>query len=196
MATPPSIPPTLSYATPASLAARSGEIRVDGKQIIGPTDLTLPDRCAKCDAPGAVRMTRKYRWHRPELFILIIFPGLLIYAIVALIVQKKGSAHFSLCALHQKRRKNLILGVILAAFAVIGVAIGGAVAAANHYVDDDYVPLFVMLGIFGSIVCAVVGIMKARIFVPKYIDASVMRLEGGGAPFLESLKRDSVASGH
>ena len=192
MSNPPRLPPMqMNYATPPSLEQiHSGGLHVDGAIIIGPPLMNLPDRCVKCNAVGTKRMKKQYSWHNPLLFLMIIFPGLLIYAIVALIVQKKGTAHFSLCEVHAKRRSRMILFAWLMALLMIAIAVGGCVMVANRQVDEDFVPLFIMVGIFGSLVSAVVGVIGSRVFSPKFIDVSTMRLRGAGSEFLSALRDD------
>src|SRR5688572_23321251 len=55
------------------------------------------DRCVKCNAPtGPERLKRVLYWHHPAVYLLII-PGILFYAIAALIARKKAIVHLPLC---------------------------------------------------------------------------------------------------
>src|SRR5689334_10194557 len=61
---------------------------------------TLPDRCIKCNRPANGRvLTKRFAWHHPAWYLLI-FAGLLIYAIAALIVRKQVVLHLPLCDEH------------------------------------------------------------------------------------------------
>src|SRR3712207_3999182 len=85
---PPPFPVTpaavLPYATPMAYQPTVTAWR-EGPVLIVPTLVSLPDACVKCSAPaGGWRLRKTLAWHNPLLALMIIFPGLLIYAIVAL----------------------------------------------------------------------------------------------------------------
>ncbi len=87
-----------------------------GKDLNVPRSASLPANCLKCGAPATVPWRRKFYWHAPWLYVLILFPGLLIYAIVALIVRKQMELNLPLCDSHhadRKRYKTMALVMIL-----------------------------------------------------------------------------------
>jgi hypothetical protein len=108
--------------TPAAGACR------DGKKMIVPRGSSLPANCVKCGAVAQTPWRKKFFWHNPLLYLMIIFPGLLIYAIVALIVRKNMELNVPLCDNHHGERKRfLIVGTVLILGCVpAGIALGVA----------------------------------------------------------------------
>lgn len=98
----------------------------DGDALVVHRNALLPDRCVKCNAPaGGDRLRRKFAWHHPAIYLLIL-AGLLVYAIVALIVQKKAVLDLGICVEHRKQRRMLLLvawGLLAAGIILIPVAV-------------------------------------------------------------------------
>jgi hypothetical protein len=91
-----------------------------GDVLVVRKDAMLPPLCVKCNEPaegGPIK--RNFSWHHPALFLLIL-AGVLVYAIVALVVQTKGTVYLSLCARHRTRR--LMMGLSAGALALGGLA--------------------------------------------------------------------------
>ena len=115
-------PPRLPYG----MVADQGVWR-DGAILIMLKTARLPDYCVKCGAAAnGSHLIRNLSWHHPALYLLI-FAGLLIYAIVALIVRKSAKIDISICADHiRKHRTTVAVGwsIFLAgvAFIVFGIA--------------------------------------------------------------------------
>jgi hypothetical protein len=113
----PAVP--LAYAAPSTgygetIAWSEGDVLVVRKGA------TLPPLCVKCNEPAEGNpIKRNLSWHHPALFLLIL-AGVLVYAIVALVVQKKGTVYVSLCARHRSRR--LMIGLTAGALAFGGLA--------------------------------------------------------------------------
>jgi hypothetical protein len=187
-------PPVVGYATPAAYqqqavaqptAWREGSIQIVPKQA------TLPDRCAKCNQPmhgekGEKRFTQKLQWHHPALFLLIL-AGILLYAIVALIVQKKAAVSVALCPVHAARRfRGLLIGWLCAAVG-IGITFLGCAGGMNYAGHDDVWPVFIIFGgILLAIIGGIVGMMMARVFTPQKIDDHFAWLKGAGEEFLSN----------
>ena len=98
-----------------------------GKELIVPRNASLPPFCIKCGVSATVPWRKKFYWHNPLLYLMVIFPGLLIYAIVAMIVRKQMELNLPLCETHHADRKRykllgtlMILGCIPAGI-VLGV---------------------------------------------------------------------------
>lgn len=129
----------------------SSGIWSDGDTLVVHRNAVLPDRCVKCNAPaGGDRIRRRFAWHHPALYLLILV-GLLIYAIVALIVQKKAVLELGICAEHRKQRRTLTItgwALFVAAF----VAIPIAVRMGSGLVGLLAVASFVASGVLGYLV--------------------------------------------
>jgi hypothetical protein len=97
-----------------------------GKELIVPRSGSLPATCIKCGASADKPWRKKFYWHTPWLYLMIIFPGLLIYVIVALIVRKKMELNLPLCERHHgdRKRYRLLGAVMLAGFVPAGLFLG------------------------------------------------------------------------
>ena len=130
---------------------QSSGIWSDGDTLVVHRNAVLPDRCVKCNAPaGGDRIRRRFAWHHPALYLLILV-GLLIYAIVALIVQKKAVLELGICAEHRKHRRMMTTAawvLLVAAF----IAIPVAVRLGSGLVGMLAVVSFVASGVLGYLV--------------------------------------------
>jgi hypothetical protein len=171
-------PPRLPYGGPF---AEAGVWR-DGNTLIMLKTARMPDSCIKCGVPAnGSHLTRKLSWHHPALYLLI-FAGLLIYAIVALIVRKSARIDVSLCEDHIRKHRTAVgvgwlvflAGVAFIVFAVaqesggsalFGIALVFASAIYSTFlkvvrvkrIDDNYVWL---LGIDESVLTMLPSVNK------------------------------------
>jgi hypothetical protein len=171
-------PPRLPYGGPFA----EGGVWRDGKTLIMLKSARLPDYCIKCGfAADGSHLTRKLSWHHPALYLLI-FAGLLIYAIVALIVRKSVKIDISMCQDHIRKHRTVVgvgwlvfvAGVAFIAFAIaresggsalFGIALVFASAIYSTFVkvvrvkkiDDYYVWL---LGIDESVLTMLPSVNK------------------------------------
>jgi hypothetical protein len=185
---PPSFPerpmtePFNPYAAPSAnlnpQSAGEGCWR-DEKVVVMAREGSLPSRCVKCNAPAETPIKeRRIYWHHPGLYLLVIFPGLLIYAIVALIVRKKASISPGLSQIHQRKRNiGLALGWI--------GGLGGPVMMVMSLSLDSCGLGFFGLALF--FVGLIAGMVLARNLYADHIDDSYVRLKGAGPDFLASL---------
>jgi hypothetical protein len=97
-------------------------LRREDDRLIVPRGAVLPPYCVKCGQPATGTVTKNFGWHSPWLYLLI-FAGLLLYAIVATIVMKRMKLAVPLCDEHRKSRKTkltvgwgLLIGCIPAGF--------------------------------------------------------------------------------
>src|SRR4051794_16174174 len=73
--------PVLPYASPIGYGS-GPQVWREGNALIVHKYATFSDRCIKCGSTENVTpLRRTLYWHNPALYILILFPGLLIYAI-------------------------------------------------------------------------------------------------------------------
>jgi hypothetical protein len=116
---PPPVPGgTLNYMQPS--AVYENVAWREGSKLVVRKGAMLPPLCVRCNEPAeGPPIKRSFSWHSPVLYLLIL-GGVLVYAIVALIVQQKGIVHLSLCRRHRTRR--LLMGWSAAALSIGGLA--------------------------------------------------------------------------
>ncbi len=153
----------------------------DGKKLIVPRGGALPANCVKCGAPADRPWKRNFRWHPSWMYILIVFPGILIYAIVALIVQKKMSMVVPLCEIHHgERTRYLIIGGILF------VAWIPATILLNLYMGvSDTATAWISAGTF--LASVVFLVLANRALRPTLIDQTHGEFTGACREFLDLL---------
>ena len=157
-----------------------GGVWRSGGALVTRPGSSLPPRCVKCNAPSMEpAKDRRVYWHHPALYLLIIFPGLLIYAIVALIVRKSALVNPALCAEHrQKRNLGLAIGWVGSLLGLVLMVAGPAAY------DSCGLGVAGLLLFLGAIIAAM---FMARIVYPERIDKDFVRLKGCGDAFLGSL---------
>ena len=116
------------------------------------------------------------------MYILVLFPGLLVYAIVALIVQKKMDLNLPLCELHHtERKRNLWIGGIL----TLG-SIPGGILASTFGADDGTAWAIGLLSFLGGLVFLVIAGRSLR---PVLIDDTHGEFTGACQAFLDLLPK-------
>ena len=181
----PDDPPVIQYATPYQYAAPTVAWQ-DGIRLVVPKDGPLPMRCVKCNGPAAPEFTwrKTLYWHTPALYILIVFPGLLIYAIVALIVRKRSRVEAGLCELHgRKRRKRILIGWLIALAGAASIA--GAFWAGSQ--QNNLAGILALAGIVLLLTSLVWALVAVRVLWPSQIDARYAWLNGACPEYLQSL---------
>lgn len=149
-----------------------------GKQFVMRLGTGMPDRCVSCNAPAqGAKLKRQLSWHPPAYYLLV-FAGLLVYIIVALVVGKKAILHIGLCDKHRSQRRWAI------AYCCFGVLAGlvmffGGLADGNGWVA--------MLGIILLITGAVCGVWKGTIISAAKIDKEFVWVKGACPEFLAQL---------
>ena len=164
----------MSISTPAlALASRRG------KDLIVPRAAQLPAMCVKCGATATKPWRKKFYWHNPLLYIMILFPGLLIYAIVAIIVRKQMELNVPLCdGHHADRRRNLLIGTLMLIGCIpVGVILGAYVSETLGWVTGPL--MFHVSLVFFS--------MGSLGFGPKKIDDFGGEFRGACEAFLSQL---------
>ncbi|MEA2736225.1 MAG: hypothetical protein QOE14_2676 [Humisphaera sp.] len=182
----------LSYASPGSApmhAAGYTGLWRQGDRVVATRDADLGDACVKCGAAAAGwRWNKTLYWHEPWLYVLIFFPGLLIYAIVALALRKGAKVSVGLCPAHRKRRNTGILLVVLLTLLGIVSMIGGMIIASDK--NGEWGFLGVLAG-FGMIIAAVIiGNTMTRVLTAKKIDDHYAWYGGASEVYLRTL--DSI----
>jgi len=148
------------------------------KQFVMRLGSDMPERCVSCNAPAqGAKLKRQLSWHPPAYYLLI-FAGLLVYIIVAIIVAKKAVIHIGLCSRHRSQRRLAI------AYCCFGVMAGlilffGGLADGNGWVA--------MVGIVLLISGAVVGVWKGTIVSAAKMDREFVWVKGACEAYLAEL---------
>jgi len=151
----------------------------EGSKLVIPHGAPLPDRCVKCNAPAhGFRLRRRLTWLHPA-YLLLLFGGLIFYAIAAALASKSAEIQVGVCPEHRKRRLQAIIGgwtlglsgAILMPWLAITlgsgwIALGGVGMA--------------LVGMFG-------GILVARLVRPSRIDDNQAWLSGVDREYLNEL---------
>lgn len=140
----------------------------------------LPPVCVKCGNPADGKPVEKtFYWHNPAIY-LVIFLGVLIYVIVALVVRKGIRVRVPLCAQHAQRRGTFVM--LSWVLPLIGIA--DAIILPQFDVDSGLVALLaVVLVLTGIIIWASV----ANPIRPTFIDQSHGDFTGFSSAFLQSI---------
>ena len=175
--------PVLSYASPPQLTA---ELWREGHLLVTALNSELPDRCVKCNLPAdGFKLRKTYYWHPSAWYLLIIFPGILIYAIVAMIIRKKITIGIGLCPLHRsKRKKSLAIGWSMFALGVIGLVAGIAVSANSRGDNGVVVVLAGVALLFFSALWAIFGV---RLLTPRKADKQFAWFSGCSPEFMREI---------
>ena len=142
----------------------------------------LPNICLKSNEPATRRLKRKLQWHHPAVFLAII-PGLLIYAIIALIVMKRATLQVPLTDEWFARRRNRML----ISWGMVGLSVLLVVLGIMNADTTDWGPFLIFGGIFLGLASAIVGLLACRLFTPKRITDEYVWLKGVHPGFLERL---------
>jgi len=162
----------IPYFNPTAQGA--GGVWNYGGTLVMHKQAQLPPQCVKCCAPAdGPPLKRKLTWHPGWLYILILFPGILIYAIVALVIQERATIYVSLCETHRARRRLhlwIAWGIFIASLACFFVA-------ANVRGRDEPV-YWTMMGIFGIVGALIYSVFNSRVVTPEKIDKEYVWLKG------------------
>jgi hypothetical protein len=153
----------------------------DGKNLVVMRGAQLPLICVRCGQPATGGLLlRKLYWHERWIYLLLL-PGVIWYAIAALMVRKTMDLAIPLCAQHRFRYQQLRLAAI---FMMIG---GGIIVIVSFFVPADYLayPIFAFMGL---LLAGLITWLTAGVFLrPKFIDTSLGVFSGPGEQFLAQL---------
>ncbi len=155
----------------------------DGKIVVMHREADLGDACFKCgEAARGFKLKRKLYWHPAWLYILILFPGLLIYVIVAVCVRKTAVVHVPVCPRHRARRRALIATattLLIVTIASIFLALEPSLKNAAGQLGVCAVLSFLLM-----LICFV---RMAQFIVPTKIDETHVQLRGAKRGYLSLL---------
>lgn len=165
-----------------SLLGTEGEIYRDGKLLVMHKTAKLSYRCLKTNQAADLWLRRKFVWHAPWLYLLILFPGLLFYILIALIVQRRATIQIPLSREASRRRWRgiwtgwgLVLGGIALIFAAIAFQDGRA---------RDFPAWFLIGGLLSIVVGAIVGVITSSIVSASRIEKEFVWIQGGHPDYL------------
>jgi len=161
---------------PAVGMPRAGIWR-NGKTLVMTKDAQLPDRCVKCNAFTNGRLRRKFSWHHPAIYILLIVAWLF-YLIVAMIVRKRATVDLGLCEEHSAKRRTYIWISWL-------LALGGVAGFVLAMIAGDGTPA--LIGFLLLLTAIVFGVITTRVVYPSKIDDRFVWLKGVNAEYLNQL---------
>ncbi len=175
----------MGRAPAVPFATRSFAYRQGGKLVVS-ANAPLPASCVRCGVPSSRALKKTFYWHTPWLYLMVFFPGLLFYAIVAMIVRKKMEVEVPLCEHHWRRRRSLLWAGSLTTIGSLPAAL-----ALGNMLDSFGWGLLLWLVLFlGGLVLITLGV---NVLTPSYIDNQLARLDGAAETFLSQLP--SSASG-
>ena len=196
--TPPPLPPltaqnpqhpypppqaVLPYATPYAQPQAGYPAWRDGPKLVTPAYAALPPRCVKCGAPADGHYVQRVFWWYHPAFLLLLFAGILIFAIVALIVRKKATVQLGLCAAHLSRRRHVIAVVTVMSLAGLAAIVGGFYAMEAY--RNDTAPILCTLAALALWITAAVVYSKLGTYLtPTRIDDHYAYFKGAGPDFL------------
>lgn len=174
-------PPLLRTASPVvgegQVASPVGVLR-DGKNIIVRRGARFPNFCIKCGEPARTNLQKRMYWH-PSWLAILIFLGLLPYAIAVLAVRKKMDLTLPLCTLHQEKYKNRRRVSLAILIASIGLLLS------CFYLSDDNIPIALGLGLIGLLTAGIVWKIASTPLRANLIDAEKGSFRGANEGFMQ-----------
>ncbi|MBX7220790.1 MAG: hypothetical protein K1Y36_12645 [Blastocatellia bacterium] len=95
-----------------------------GNELVMHKQAVLPDVCVVCNCPAeGVRLRKKLRWHSPWLLLLLLV-NVIVFAVVASILQKRATVDLGVCEKHLMRHKNFYwMSWLLCVTGIIGLLV-------------------------------------------------------------------------
>jgi hypothetical protein len=170
------MPPAFVSASPAKTSTDTAWR--DGNKVVTHDKQSLPPRCYKCNQSASEPpLKRQLSWHTPWLYLLV-FLGLIIYVVVAIVVRDRAAVGIHLCPDHLKRRKFFIMGGWGGFF--LGIALIVLAAAENQ-------GWLAIPGILLLLISPIAGMIGASLAQAARIKDNTVWLTGANKEFLASL---------
>ena len=171
----------------ASATRRGQGVWRDGNQLVMCKDSELPARCVKTNAPTDRTLRRQLYWHNPLLYLMIFFPGLCIYVIVALIVRKSADIKIGLSPEgFRSRRWGIAIGWLSFLLGGVLFFIGVANSDSNRNPTNNWW-IAIIAGLLGGLIGIIVGVVKSGVVSPTKITDSHVWLRGVHPEYLATL---------
>jgi hypothetical protein len=186
-------PQTESYPLPRHLDPHVAAWR-SGRLLVLQKGADLPDRCVKSNRPAnGRRLKRRMAWHHGAIYLLILV-SLLVYIIVALIMQQKATVYIGLSEeWFAKRRRATLIGwlSVLAGIAlvVLGVKQLNATATGGglRVLQPEMGGWLMAAGFLVFFVGAIYGLLASRMVAPARIDKHFVWIKGACPAYLSEL---------
>lgn len=141
----------------------------------------LPDICVKSNMPtNGSYLKRNMHWHHPAIFLLILI-NLILYAVVAMILQKKATVYVGLDTRYiTRRRLGIAIGWLSALGAIFLFICGAVMVDTNNAIGGPLLllsPILLLVGI-------IVGTVMAKVVSPKKITDELVILKGVNHEYL------------
>lgn len=151
-----------------------------GEDLVVSKMAPLPHVCIKCGTrDGVTLQKRKFTWVSPWVYLLAIV-SVLIAAIIAAILQKRGELWVPLCAACKSRWTMATLMIVMTVLAIIPAIALPAIIGSNIGGGDSTAILivFAILLWLVSVVVVSVFVARPRTVFPKKIDDYLITLRG------------------
>ena len=164
--------------------ARRGQgVWRDGNQLVMCKNADLPARCVKTNEPTDRWLRRQLYWHPSLLYFMILFPGLLFYVIVTLIVRKSADIRVGLSPQGFSRRRwgiatgwlSFLIGAVLFIFGL-----------ANAQPNNSLWVLSIV-GLVGGLIGVITGVVLSRVVSATKITDEHVWLKGVHPEYLATL---------
>jgi hypothetical protein len=174
----PPLPRTASPVEGKGPVASPVAVLRDGKNIIVPRGTRFPNFCVKCGEPARTNLKKTMYWH-PSWLAILIFLGLLPFAIAVLAVRTKMDLTLPLCTLHQekyKTRRRVSLAILIASVGLL---------LSCFYLSDDNIAIALGLGLVGLLTAGILWELASTLLRANLIDAEKGSFRGANEGFLQ-----------
>lgn len=150
----------------------------DGATLVVQRGASMPtDRCVRCGRPADGRpIRRKLQWHHPAIYLALLV-NVLVYLVIALVLTKRMTLEFGICA--EDRSKRFQAMTILSLMALAGPLI--SVALCVGLGTEEVAGVSALVG-GGILLAALVGLVLCQgsinLVRPTRIDDREARLTG------------------
>jgi hypothetical protein len=170
------------YSVPLGVIVQPPQMnraRIEGKSLVVPREWHSPRICLFTGVTSPLTAARKAKlnWSSPALLVLLML-GVVVYVIVAAIVQKKGTLHYFLSeakAAQSRRRYWMNWGLLLVS---LGLFVAGAVFKTIA---------FAWMGGLCLLTCLIGAATWCRLIVPSRIDNTFMWISGIPLPVMQQI---------
>lgn len=158
----------------------------EGNLLVMRKEATLPDRCVKSNEPTTRSLKRNLTWHHPAIYFVVLV-NLIIYAIVALIVQKRAKIAVGLSdKWFTRRRRAIIIGWTTAVLASI-LFCSGTVMLSGVRPDNGLGGLALAVATVLGLGGIIYGVVRSRIVTPARITDTHIWLKGVHPDYMAEL---------
>lgn len=176
----PYAPPQV-FGEQATIPPSADGLWRQGKYLVMHRSATLPALCVKSGEPAMGRLPRKLQWHHPAIYALLLC-NLIIYAIVAMILQKKATIDIGLSEYWLGVRRRAIWIGWLSALGGIGAIVAGI--SLERFAAGPWIALTGLVSLLFGIFY---GVFRARLVYAHKIDDQYIWLAGVHSSYLDQL---------